>query len=761
MSLKQYFVICCMIVLVIMLVSLRILLKRKEPIKKVMGRMILVTCLSVFVTMLELLTNDRELMMLGRCMFYACMDWVCFSLLRYVSEYTEQRKDFPYILPLWLTVLGLDSLSMLLNPFLGHAAQFEMLVHEGENFLVVRPLFLYEVHLGICYFLIVDSFVRLLIACLRAPSIYRMKYICVPVAVFVTVLVDAIYLLTDNYFDISIVFFAISFVVVMYFTFYYAPRLLRKQIQMLVVEEMKDIVINFDDKDKCVYFNRMPQEIKVPADMGLQAVKDFLRERTNNSNIVEINLEDGLHYFNQSSSELKDKKGRYIGCFYVLHDVTDEQKMLREQYYLANFDSLTGLYNRNHFIEKATDFMKADPKQRYILICSNIRHFKALNDMFGERIGDNVLQSIAEGLRKDDDHDRVYGRIGGDSFAICMPEDHFHVDAYLRKSRQVFQLPYLQYPVVNHTGIYRVENVNLSVSVMCDRAMLAIASIRNDYQQEVIYYDEKLRDKLLHEQEILKDVKAAFEEGQFVIYLQPQMNHRTRTVIGAEALVRWNHPEKGLIPPAQFIPVLEKYGMVTQLDRHVWELACKQLSKWRKEGNYLPISVNISGKDFFYTDLYDTFTGLIKKYDIPAECLRLEITETTFAMDLKQQLDMIERLREAGFFIEMDDFGSGYSSLNTLKNMPIDVLKMDMAFMSETDKYKRGPDILQMVVAMADRLAMPVIAEGVETKEQADFLVAIGCDVIQGYYYAKPMSVAELEKFIEQNEADKVYDKIG
>ncbi len=721
----------------------------------------MVTCLSVFVTMLELLTNDKSLMMLGRCAFYACMDWVCFSLLHYVSEYTEQRKGFPYIYPLWITVLGLDSISMLLNPFYEHAAHFKVIMHEGENFLVVRPLFFYYVHIGICYFLIADVFIRLFIACIKAPGIYRMKYIFIPISVFITVVADAIYLLQDNYFDLLIIFFALSYVVVLYFTFYFVPRFLRRRIQMLVMKEMSDIVISFDNVGKCVYYNWIPEELIIPQEMQLNQFIGYLDKHTNGQDIIEIDLADGHHFFQKAVHELKNHKEQYIGCFYVLHDVTEEQKMLRDQYYAVNFDALTGLYNRNYFIEKATDFMHENPEQRYILICSDIRHFKALNDIFGERIGDNVLCSIAEGLREDDDGNRVYGRIGGDSFAVCMPEENFHLDSYLRKSRRVFELPYLHYPIVNHTGIYRVENVNLSVSVMCDRAMMAITSIRNDYQQEVIYYDEKLRDKLLYEQEILRDVKSAFEEGQFAIYLQPQINHKTGEIAGAEALVRWVHPERGVVSPGAFIPVMEKHGMITQLDRYVWELACKQLGKWHKDGKLTTISVNISGKDFYYADLFEVFTELIKKYDVPARCLCLEITETTFAMDAKKQLEVIERLREVGFIVEMDDFGNGYSSLNTLKNMPIDILKMDMAFISNTDKYHRGEEIMRMVVAMANKLSMPVIAEGVETKGQADFLASIGCNVMQGFYYSEPVSITDFEKMLGHPWVDKLANKLG
>ena len=216
-------------------------------------------------------------------------------------------------------------------------------------------------------------------------------------------------------------------------------------------------------------------------------------------------------------------------------------------------------------------------------------------------------------------------------------------------------------------------------------------------------------------------------------------------------MVRWLHPTKGMIMPGVFIETFEKNGMIVKLDQYIWELACKQLKKWKDAGmedKY--ISVNISPKDFYLTDIYKTFTELIAKYEIQPKNLKLEITETAIIMDLERQLELIEKLRKAGFVVEMDDFGSGYSSLNTLKDIPVDVLKMDMKFVEKSDNEQRSADILQMVIAMADKLGMSVIAEGVETKERADFLQSIGCDLIQGYYYSEPLTVDEFENILSE-----------
>lgn len=467
--------------------------------------------------------------------------------------------------------------------------------------------------------------------------------------------------------------------------------------------------------------------------------------------VIHVCYGEENRYYEDRYDDLLDEHGKYIGCYYIFRDITVAQELQVKQRYLAHHDVLTGVYNRNYFFERSEEFMKNMPEEAFLIVCSDIRKFQIVNEIFGIQMGDRVLKLVADSLAEYGEGKGIYGRVGADSFALCIPEKQFDVESYTEKTNEAIHTLNIKYPIINHIGIYRVEDRALTVSAMCDRALLAVNSIKRDYQREIVYYDESFREQLLQEQEILKDLRQAFEENQFVIYLQPQFSHSTHTIIGAEVLVRWIHPVKGIISPNVFVPLLEKIGLITKLNVHVWELACKQLQKWKNEGKEnMSVSVNISTKDFFYIDIYDVLTELIRKYDISVDNLKLEITESAFSMDLVKQLEMIEKLQAEGFVIEMDDFGSGYSSLNSLKDLPVDVLKMDMAFMSKSDRYKRSANILRMVVAMAEKLNMPVIAEGVETKEQADFLSEIGCNIIQGYYYAKPMPVTQFEEMLSQ-----------
>ena len=303
-----------------------------------------------------------------------------------------------------------------------------------------------------------------------------------------------------------------------------------------------------------------------------------------------------------------------------------------------------------------------------------------------------------------------------------------------------------KYPVMVHAGYYEVSEKMIPVSVMVDRCIMAIAMVHDDYQRIVSVYDEELRQKRLWEQRINAELDDALRERQIFPYLQPQYSGENE-LTGAEVLVRWQHPSEGFLAPYRFIPILEKNGMIVKVDEHIWEEACRILSSWKgTQKEMLHLSVNISPKDFYFIDIYETFTKLVEKYGLNPGRLHLEITETVVMNDASENIRTINRLREYGFIVEMDDFGSGYSSLNLLRDMPVDVLKIDMAFLGKTTHPKKAETILNNIIELAHQLNMISIAEGIELKNQLDMLKQMGCNVFQGYYFAKPMPLQDFEK---------------
>ena len=403
--------------------------------------------------------------------------------------------------------------------------------------------------------------------------------------------------------------------------------------------------------------------------------------------------------------------------------------------------------NKEYFIEKVEHRLKYDRFTSYYLIVSDIVNFKLINDLHGKAFGDMVLKRISDDLRKYAAPDDIYARLYNDHFILLVPKRHFDSDTYIGVFKNgVSYLNNFSYTLVGHLGIYEVDDLSLPVSVMCDRAFLALKTIKNDYKSDIAYYDDKLRLEVLQMQMLMNELPEALKSGQVQMYLQPQVK-KNGELVGAEALVRWHHPTKGLIPPSDFIQIIEKINIISDVDRYVWECACKKLAEWKANGNdNLSISVNISAKDFFTMDLYETFTGLVKKYDIAPKNLNLEITETAVIMDIDNQIQLLDRLRNAGFVVEMDDFGSGYSSLNMLKDICVDVLKIDMAFLQKSKNDEKSHIILEQIIRLAKELGMKVLTEGVETESHVDFLSQAGCDLFQGFYFSRPISVADFEE---------------
>ncbi|MDO4540216.1 MAG: EAL domain-containing protein, partial [Syntrophomonadaceae bacterium] len=411
-------------------------------------------------------------------------------------------------------------------------------------------------------------------------------------------------------------------------------------------------------------------------------------------------------------------------------------------------DRLTGLYNRETFFAKAEELIAWHEPGYYVMACFDIANFKVINDQYGTAKGDEVLKYVAETFRNGfEPMGGLCARIMADNFAILYPRSHMDSEKIMEIRRAAAQVRGLTQPIAFSIGRYIVNDRSLSVSAMYDRASLAEASVKARFDVQVAEYSESMRDDLLHEQRIINEMNHALESGQFEVWLQPQYNHSSGALIGAEALVRWIHPDQGIMAADDFIPIFERNGFIYDMDKYVWEQTAILLRKWLDEGRpLLPVSVNVSRYDVFRDDFYDTITWLVEKYAIPVDLFRLEITESAFAKSAQQIMDMVKRLIDYGFIIEIDDFGSGYSSLNTLKDIPANVLKLDMRFLENNENSMRGGNILQSIVRMAKWLGMLVIAEGVETKVQADYLRSIGCVYIQGYFYAKPMPVHEYEE---------------
>lgn len=417
--------------------------------------------------------------------------------------------------------------------------------------------------------------------------------------------------------------------------------------------------------------------------------------------------------------------------------------------YLATYDELTGIYNKQAFYAKTKEMLLDNPDKNFDLLRINIERFKVLNDLFGESTGDKLLRYIGKFLKEINLPLCVSGRLYADNFVVCYEAGK----GDSRRMINTLQMVADSFAINNRTilsfGLYRIDDKTLPVSVMCDRANMALWKAKGNFKNPYCEYDEKMRQQVLKEQKIINAMEMAIQNKEFTLYLQPKYDIEKGTIIGAEALVRWISMENGFISPGDFIPVFENNGFVYEVDKFIWEESCRYLRKWLDEGREVhPISVNVSRIDLYAPKLVQHLVDLREKYQLPSQYLELEITESAYTEDPEQIITITRQLREAGFVILMDDFGTGYSSLNMLKDIQIDVLKLDMGFLKSSDYSAKGGNILTAILKMAESLKMQTIAEGVETKEQVEFLKSIGCKYVQGFYYSKPLPVGEFEKLI-------------
>ena len=464
------------------------------------------------------------------------------------------------------------------------------------------------------------------------------------------------------------------------------------------------------------------------------------------SNPIRLKLADGGIY--DAVLELisihNDEKGAGAEAVNDRIAENSDSKAIR---YQAQYDSLTKALNRDSFYEKARMEMEENPDIPRVMITSDIREFRLVNSLFGEAKGNEVLYKTAEHLKKiADDCGGICGRLGGDRFALLLPDALFSEESLI-DAAHVLSGTFSSgiYTLSLHFGIFRVADTSAPVSVMCDRANMALRTISDDVRCSAAYFDDTIMEKRLAEQQTISEFDDALRNGQIRMYLQP-LTDKSGNAFGAEALARWKRPDGEIVLPSAFIDTLERAGLIHELDKYIWEQAVKQLSLWRgTDKEDLSISVNMSAKDLYCMDVYQVLTDLLDKYGVSRDKLRIEITESALIEDPENSYPVITKLQDAGFLIEIDDFGKGQSSLSLLKDIKADILKIDMGFLRETANKTRSKIILRSVISMANELGMHVISEGVETEAQLSTLTSMGCSGFQGFYFSRPVPVSEFE----------------
>ena len=412
---------------------------------------------------------------------------------------------------------------------------------------------------------------------------------------------------------------------------------------------------------------------------------------------------------------------------------------------------LSDFYYNRTFMSNVRSKMEMGLSGAYSMVAIDIEHFRLFNKLYGRETGDELILYIQNCLKEiAGEHDGVEGYLGADNFGIFIPDSHEiikQIQEQIIKGIHKWNNTVGFYPVI---GIYSINTDTDSPEIMYDRATLALSNAFEGQPDHICHYTQEMESRLEKEVELLSEIQEALKNNEFTFFAQPQCNIATHQIVGAEALVRWVKPDGTMVSPGAFIPVLEKNGMIDRLDRYVWDKVCAWIRSWIDRGfQPVPISINVSRVDIFSMDVPAYIFSLLEKYQLSEHYVKVEITESAYTESDERITSTVNILRGKGFKVMMDDFGCGYSSLNMLKNIPVDVLKLDMRFLdiSETEEEK-GMNILESVVNMARLLRLPIIVEGVETEKQEQFVQSLGCRYIQGFYFYKPLPVKQFEELL-------------
>lgn len=686
---------------------------------------------------------------------FACYDWLVILLMYYTQYYTGLFKGVWAVKITMMLYSAIDSFVMIANTWTHNVFTISEIT-KGEIVVdYVKTSFFYQAHFIYNYVVIIVILISFIFMIAKSSRFYSFRYEVIFIALFSGFVLDLATVSSQSIYDLSTPIYGFMSMIIYYLTLSYVPNELIENTLSLIIKDMNSGIVCFDIHGRCIYCNDILRELYGIGHDYEEMEKEYrkwiqsIEENRKDSMKMETSIyQNGeKKYYEIVYKRTYDDKQNQVCDYFIFNDRTEDVVSLEHEKYRASHDTLTGLLNKEQFYIETAKLIKENRDVKYCLVCSNIKDFKFVNELFGIEKGNEILKKQAEYMKNFIGEDSLAARLHADRFAMCMPRIRFDEDL-INEAITGIQEAFKNSSFHMHifVGVYDIHDVEERVSIMCDKANLASETIKNEYKSSVAYYTEHLLEKSIEERKIIGEFDRALDNEEFVMFLQPQVDVSGKP-FGSEALVRWQHPDKGLLAPGVFIDVLEKTGFVYRLDRYMWDKAVKQLAEWKKRGiNDYHISVNISTKDFYLIDVYETFVGLVEKYDIDPKLLKLEITETALMSDFNKNMVIIKRLQKYGFDIEIDDFGSGYSSLNMLKDISADVLKIDMGFLRASENEVKGQDILESIIGLANKLGMRVITEGVEKKTQVDMLYDMGCKMFQGYYFSKPIPVDEFEK---------------
>ena len=744
------------ILIIALLVCLVMARRSKKSIGPTLSFLLAGLTIPVLGNLIIIYSTQRALSMIGYYVYFIGMDCAVYSLWYFTHVYCGMGKPKRGLQILIFTLFGADFIQYALNPILRFTFATEKILVENKVYFRLVPKLGQSYHRVVCYGLFLAILIVFIVKMIKSPKVYRDRYVVIVISIMITGAVETYYIFSRKPMDMSMIGFGLFGLLVYFFSILYKPMKVLDRMLAGMASDMPDALFFFDENGKCIWTNEPGRNLIGVSKDNYNDVKYNLKflfgddidfNSTGWFKQVTLGTGDETQYTHLAMRSTTDEKGRVTGSYLSIRDITEEQRELKREMHRSTHDRLTDLYTKEYLYENIDRRLHSDRETDYLIGYIEVANYKMIHDVFGKDFAETTIKHIAGFISRNVSDKCLYGRLSDDSFGILFEKHNFNEEG-IKNRLENFTIKddNLEHHILIHFGIYDVTPEDaIDVPLFFDSARLATTMIRDNYKDIIVYYDDKLRNEIIHNQLISNQLTEAIETRQIRPYLQPIVDS-IGMLAGAEALVRWIHPEEGFMNPGMFIPVFERNGLIATVDKHMWKCACEILADWKERSIEAFISINISPKDFYYMDVVSTLKELVEEHGIDPVKLRVEITETVMMSDTVDILKIVDELRSYGFIVEMDDFGSGFSSLNLLKDMNLDVIKIDMQFLKDSERNMKSGIIIKNIINMSEELDIATLTEGVETAKQFEILYAMGCKLYQGYYFSKPVPLEDFEK---------------
>lgn len=684
------------------------------------------------------------------CVYKVCAIWTYYLAFSFNHAFTNTTKKLGFIKEFYFILCFIDSVLLLANARVHVIFDLKQaFTNAGFFYWGIEYTSKFGFHKLVCAILSFSSLALLISSIVKAPSYNKVKYVTILTSESLVLIANYVFNSLNLPLNISLLMLVASSIFIANYVNkdFSAPVLIGPL--SAITESINDIIFCYDSSENLIYANSAAKNVFKKSNDNLENFAKEFRQNflKNRPSELSLKLDNGEERY--YITEYKDFfiSNSNIGSYLRLQDKTKETLESRRKNYIATHDLLTGLFNRSGFFKKMQEALYQNTFKNPILICTNIKDFKLINTVYSEQVGDSVLQNQTEVMKRLPGHKKsIIGRIADDKFAILMEKQDFDKDIFEEVFNEVSCIiEKTLYNIQIVAGIYEIYDKKDTVQSIYDKAKISLDAIKNSDNQIFSFYNPSMMEKMLKEKDIVNDFEKSLNEKQFSIQLQPVMDN-DGNVLGAESVVRWNNPKYEDLTPSSFLDVLERTSLIYKLDVYVWELVAKKLHEWKERGfSDRFISVNVSSKDKFFIDIIKTFSELIKKYDISPQNFKVEIRETAMLENPEKTIAIFSQLKKLGIKVYIDNFGTGFSSLNVLKDFIADGIKMDTSFLSESKVSGKNKIILQTMISMSSDLGMEFIAKGVESENQMLALSKMDCKLFQGFYFSKPLPVKTYE----------------